>query len=106
MIFSHAVKRAMERFPGVCPGLLVREIRRDFMKRDEGAIELIGRMRPSDLNALYRFKTSAGQVGYAIICEPTGFIVTLLNFGRNIRIERGYFYLGRDGLESPMEVSP
>lgn len=96
----HALQRCMERFPGVCPGLVIKGLSRSIRSQDGNYAESLGVISYCQMKDLYRFKTAAGDVGYAVVTSPTGFVVTLLPASGSIKMERGIFALTDSGLQS------
>ncbi len=97
---THALQRALERCPGVCPGFLIRRISGAVMHRDESSgIRFVCRVRSGDFLGLYQFQLPDGATRYAICCCASGLIVTFLEPGHEISTCRGRFLLGKDGLE-------
>jgi len=100
MLPTHAMQRALERCPGVCPGLLIRQIKRAVLDRDERFVKFVARTRKETFVDLYFFKIAGGLPRYALVTTPTGFIVTFLEPGSAIWTSRGRFLLGENGLEA------
>lgn len=97
----HALHRAFERFPGVCAPLLVKGLAEAARVRDENVVQFCGVPQSNTCNGLYRFRAASGVTGYAIISEATGFVITLIPSGGHMRLTRGVFFLGNNGLEAP-----
>lgn len=97
---THALKRAMERFPGVCPGVLIRNIQAAFLARGGDLyLEHLG-AADSDLCGAYRFKAVNGAWGCAIINDVTGYVVTVVAVPCQLRLARGVVTITQTELEA------
>lgn len=98
---THALQRAMERCPGICPGRLIRGLNYAVRTGDESqGVTYIAKVRRDDFCALFHFRLPDGSARYAVCSTVTGFVVTFLEPGRTIWTSRGEFMLGNDGLEA------
>ena len=97
---THALLRALERCPGVCPGVLIRSITAAVLNRDESTgVQLVGRIRREEFLCLFQFRLPDGEARYAICCCVSGAVITILMPDHPIWLCRGRFLLGKDGLE-------
>ena len=100
MLPSHAMQRALERCPGVCPGVLIRGVKHSVLSGDESIARFVARVRKEDFVDLYYMKLSNGLPRYALVCTPSGYIITFLEPGAAIWTTRGQYFLGENGLEA------
>ncbi len=97
---THAMQRALERCPGICPGVLIRRVTAAVLNRDDSrGIKFVGRIRHEEFLGLYHFRLPDGAARYAICCCASGLVVTFLLPGQEITVCRGRFLLGNYGLE-------
>jgi hypothetical protein len=100
MLPTHAMQRSLERCPGVCPGVLLRFLKASVLSGDDHSVRFVGRVRREEFLDLYFFRLANGLPRYALICTPSGFVVTILEPGKPVWTARGHFNLGEDGLEA------
>jgi len=74
----HARLRAMERIPGVCPGLLVKGISHAVKNNRRDILECVGMQ--DEVICLYAGRTSTGQVFRAAVDATTGSVVTIMAY--------------------------
>ncbi len=103
---THAMQRALERCPGVCPGVLIRAVKYGVLSGDENLVRYVATVRKEQFIDLYYMRLSNGLPRYALVCTPSGFIVTFLLPGYPIRTTRGQFLLGENGLEAFTDDHP
>lgn len=98
---SHALQRAIERCPGICPGFLMRFLSACVVHHDESrGVRFIARIRKEEFCALYHFRLPDGRPRYAVCCTVSGFVITFLEPGGSVWTSRGQFMLGERGLEA------
>jgi len=96
---THALQRAIERCPGVCPGVLIRGLNWAVTNRRHDVVQFLTSLPGDGLRELYRFKLSDGQTRFVICCGVTGYVITILEPGHHVRTHHGLFVLGEVGLE-------
>lgn len=95
----HALLRAMERCPGVCPGVLIRGLNWAVKHRRSDVVQLLASLPGDGIRELYRFRLADGQPRFLICCAVTGYVITILAPGHHVRTHHGLYRLGERGLE-------
>ncbi|MFV1626836.1 MULTISPECIES: hypothetical protein [unclassified Phaeobacter] len=100
MLPTHAMQRALERCPGVCPGVLLRGLHYAILEQDEAVARFVGTIRGDQFLSIYFFQLPDGRTRYALGVTPTGFVVTILKPGGEVWTTQGKRILGQTGLEA------
>lgn len=96
---SHALRRIMERLPGVCPGLVLRDID-DLV--DAGEIEPI---LSDDASLIYRVGLTDGRIFVAIMHRWTRQLMTVMPTPCDVHAASRRYRVGAETLEKIKNVN-
>ena len=93
-IKGHALQRAFERCPGVCPARLIRGVTWAVLSNRNDIAEFIGETSYGGFASLYRIRLATGRLAYAIADPASGFVITFLAPTGQVELKRGPYRLG------------